>query len=307
MSLRLFLGIALNIVLASTVALANKTCQVNVTADLGTLLMTLDEAQLLLNEQNNLRLNVQPYAASMPMLKWSPALARFAASNFVNSSVCGQLPRLTMLPLSERTNVAGFSRVGENIASYAVGSFSIGSVIQKWSQSRISYIYSPSCNDPNAVCGVCQVSSGCGTYLQMIWADTTDVGCAQQTCNTEAVVACAYGPIGNIAGKVPYQQGTKAAGCQLSPAATNDPSPSDDGGDFTGRKGVTTGAAIGGSVFLAIGGLWYFSMYCCEDGSCCDRGSEDKTGTKGEQMTEGNVQHDDSVRCAYTAMDTQEA
>lgn len=45
----------------------------------------------------------------------------------------------------------------------------------------------------------------CGHYTQMVWKDTTAVGCARARCgNNEDIAVCQYNPAGNIRGKRPF-------------------------------------------------------------------------------------------------------
>ncbi|XP_015647983.1 pathogenesis-related protein PRMS [Oryza sativa Japonica Group] len=48
----------------------------------------------------------------------------------------------------------------------------------------------------------------CGHYTQVVWYNSTDIGCATVVCetgdNTGVVVACNYWPPGNIPGESPY-------------------------------------------------------------------------------------------------------
>lgn len=46
--------------------------------------------------------------------------------------------------------------------------------------------------------------SNVGHYTQLIWADTTHVGCAIETRGDRSVLACRYAPPGNIDGRTAY-------------------------------------------------------------------------------------------------------
>ena len=47
----------------------------------------------------------------------------------------------------------------------------------------------------------------CGHYTQVVWRNTTKIGCAIYTCpgfQYGSTVVCDYGPGGNIGGQSPY-------------------------------------------------------------------------------------------------------
>lgn len=43
-----------------------------------------------------------------------------------------------------------------------------------------------------------------GHYTQMVWRQTTQLGCGQAICNSTLIVACNYSPAGNVLGRKPY-------------------------------------------------------------------------------------------------------
>lgn len=43
-----------------------------------------------------------------------------------------------------------------------------------------------------------------GHYTQMVWRDTTMLGCGEAVCNKTLIVACNYDPPGNFIGRRPY-------------------------------------------------------------------------------------------------------
>ena len=119
---------------------------------------------------------------SVPPLRWNAALAELAAGfvqdcEFAHSS--GQ----------ERSNVAGFSYVGENLfmSSYAPTGKQVSDA---WGSEKQNY---------DAATGDC--SGVCGHYTQQVWRTTTDLGCAIKQCPSGYIVSCEYGPGGNSGGK----------------------------------------------------------------------------------------------------------
>lgn len=90
---------------------------------------------------------------------------------------------------------------GENLFAGS-GDTPIGEVVKSWASEASSYDYTS---------GRC--SGVCGHYTQIVWADTTHVGCAQKTCTTGSpfggkgswqIWVCNYSPPGNFVGKKPY-------------------------------------------------------------------------------------------------------
>ncbi|KNZ33204.1 MAG: hypothetical protein AD742_07660 [Methylibium sp. NZG] len=43
-----------------------------------------------------------------------------------------------------------------------------------------------------------------GHYTQMVWRQTTQLGCGQAICKGTLIVACNYSPAGNVLGRRPY-------------------------------------------------------------------------------------------------------
>lgn len=84
---------------------------------------------------------------------------------------------------------------GENIywANYAS---TPTEVVNKWASERFYYDYSTNS---------CKAGKTCGHYTQIIWQDTTEIGCGRAICkNMEEIWVCNYNPAGNIKNKKPY-------------------------------------------------------------------------------------------------------
>merc|ERR1712135_128354 len=52
-----------------------------------------------------------------------------------------------------------------------------------------------------------------GHYTQVVWAETTDVGCGYIASSKGSYMACNYGPGGNVAGKRVYETGKPGSKC----------------------------------------------------------------------------------------------
>mgnify|MGYP001398933012 CR=1 FL=1 len=51
----------------------------------------------------------------------------------------------------------------------------------------------------------CQAGKACGHYTQLVWRDSTEVGCAMAVCTDASQLwVCNYRPPGNYVGKRPY-------------------------------------------------------------------------------------------------------
>lgn len=93
---------------------------------------------------------------------------------------------------AERTDVAGFDYVGENVYETNAARFRGTEVSDAWAIEKNNYNYAN--NDCNGVCD---------HYTQQVWRDTTDLGCAVSTCaNGMHIVVCEPGD--NIEDQRPY-------------------------------------------------------------------------------------------------------
>lgn len=154
----------------------------------------------------------------LPSLTYNSSLAAFAASN--GARISCEAGKLLHTPPELR------GKRGENLAS---ASFHIANAklvrlgVKGWVDEKDGYDL-----DSNK----CNLSHGsCGHYTQMIWDETTEVGCAiAHHCgpNGISVLACNYAPAGNVCGWRPINRtckersvclGTKLAisPCSLEP------------------------------------------------------------------------------------------
>jgi pathogenesis-related protein 1 len=76
---------------------------------------------------------------------------------------------------------------GQNLAHFVGSTGSPEACFQGWGP-RECPSYSPTL----------QGTQGTGHYTQMVWKDTTEVGCAKSTCGDTTLWACDYNPSGNV-------------------------------------------------------------------------------------------------------------
>ncbi|MCP4457937.1 MAG: hypothetical protein GY816_07935 [Cytophagales bacterium] len=84
---------------------------------------------------------------------------------------------------------------GENIWMGTTDAFTMKDVVDLWGIEIANYNYSENSCDTGEVCG---------HYTQIVWANTTEVGCGVASCDGSDVWVCQYLPQGNYIGEKPY-------------------------------------------------------------------------------------------------------
>ncbi|MEM7059768.1 MAG: CAP domain-containing protein [Pseudomonadota bacterium] len=82
--------------------------------------------------------------------------------------------------------------LGENLASGTAGAFSPESHVQSWYDEISSYDFAT---------GQSRDGQAVGHFTQVIWAETTQVGCGWARCGGEEMLVCNYAPAGNFIGQ----------------------------------------------------------------------------------------------------------
>jgi len=128
-------------------------------------------------------------------LTWDPALAEIARA-WVTRCVDVEAPTGLVDHNAGRSN--GYpTYVGENI--YGAGGQASGTdAVRLWVSEKANY---------NHATNTCAAGRVCGHYTQVVWRNTTKVGCALHTCpglQYGATVVCDYAPGGNVGGQAPY-------------------------------------------------------------------------------------------------------
>lgn len=157
---------------------------------------TSDAAQLAALELHNCarKTATPPPAPPMPMLTWSTSAATFA-QGYANGCIYQHSDNPTY---------------GENIYAYATtgsGEATLSDATLSWLSEEPYYNYA------NNTCSG-SPSGTCGHYTQIVWRDTTQVGCGLAYCTANSpfgamfpnwtFVVCDYLPPGNFIGDRPY-------------------------------------------------------------------------------------------------------
>lgn len=170
--------------------------------------------QEMLDAHNKFR-RMTTAASNMRLMRWDCELEKFAMEWLKNC-------KFEHSPKPSRKNEKrfGFRYIGENLLiewNTRVIDLPINmtKAIQGWYDEIKDFTYPDNCK-PGEVCG---------HYTQMVWAESYSLGCALTRCTddirdgmtSQAIVACNYGPGGNIAGESPYnRENDKCATCKKS-------------------------------------------------------------------------------------------
>ena len=84
---------------------------------------------------------------------------------------------------------------GENLFQGTLGAFTAVDAAKAWETEKKDY-RGGVLTDANW--------APAGHYTQMVWRQTTQLGCGQAICNATLIVACNYSPAGNVLGRRPY-------------------------------------------------------------------------------------------------------
>jgi len=84
---------------------------------------------------------------------------------------------------------------GENLAWAGGQRLTPEEVLELWGREAAFYDH-----DANS----CRAGKSCLHYTQVVWRNTTEVGCAVARCEDSEVWVCNYAPPGNWAGEKPY-------------------------------------------------------------------------------------------------------
>jgi len=129
-------------------------------------------------------------AEALPPLKWSSEAEKVAAA-WAEKCVFEHNP--------------GRGRMGENLSAATMNMWTTREVVLDWASEEEDYDYASNTCAPGKVCG---------HYTQLVWRETTHVGCVVRVCSknspwgaevpTWKLWVCNYTPPGNIEGEKPY-------------------------------------------------------------------------------------------------------
>ncbi len=142
--------------------------------------LSQDEIAIILERHNSWRAEV----GVNEELEWSEDMAKLAAdwARKLKRNNCG---------FEHRPN----NKFGENLFKGTTGYYGPKDVIDAWASEKKDYNYSKN---------KCQSGKVCGHYTQIVWKNTTKVGCAKIECDGYDLWVCNYDPPGNWVGEKPY-------------------------------------------------------------------------------------------------------
>jgi pathogenesis-related protein 1 len=137
------------------------------------------EQLAILKYHNKIRAKV-----NLNALVWSNKIAEYAkkwVSNLANNGC--------------KLQHSSDSNYGENLFMGTYGYYTVIDGIKSWEKEKVDYS------------GMALNSANwrkIGHYTQMVWHNTTELGCAKTVCNHNLIMVCNYSPAGNYMGQKPY-------------------------------------------------------------------------------------------------------
>ena len=138
-----------------------------------------NEWQAILDYHNKVRADVNVKA-----LSWSNQVAQHAQSWAKNLAANGCK--------MEHSNDSDY---GENLFMGTLGHYNVTDAAKSWEDEK-RYYSGAALNSSNW--------NKTGHYTQMVWHNTTQLGCAKVACSNSLIVVCNYSPAGNYMGQKPY-------------------------------------------------------------------------------------------------------
>jgi hypothetical protein len=98
---------------------------------------------------------------------------------------------------------SGAAGLGENLARFWGQAGSAQTTVNLWASELSCYTYGAFMRGDSCT-SACDESGGCGHYTQIVWRNTTEVGCGVASCGSSEIWVCNYSPPGNYVGQNPY-------------------------------------------------------------------------------------------------------
>jgi uncharacterized protein YkwD len=126
----------------------------------------------------------------LPPLRWNPHLADIAAS---------RASQLATSHIFEHTTENSMSPQGENIWGGTRGYYKPEDMVNAWAEER--QYFKPGIFPDNSTTGNVE---DVGHFTQIVWRNTTEVGCATTNDGEFDILVCRYSPAGNYLGEKPF-------------------------------------------------------------------------------------------------------
>lgn len=152
----------------------------------------------------------------LPPMVWSSTLAAYAQQW---ADMLASTPSTCAMPMHRSGQELQAKGYGENLAqsgSRPARMTTPSFAVDGWAAEAKCWTYG-TISDPlrgggtekcDTTCYMGLHSDGCGHYTQVIWRDSTQLGCGVSTCTADGVTydiwICNYAPPGNIIGRAPY-------------------------------------------------------------------------------------------------------
>ncbi|OWF45998.1 peptidase inhibitor 16-like [Mizuhopecten yessoensis] len=145
---------------------------------------------------NEARHRARPTPKDEPDMAWDASLATLAQS-YADRCIWGHN--------AQRSNGQNYPYVGENLfVTTAQDGVEPSAAVEAWESEVKDYHFDTM---------KCNAGKMCGHYTQVVWHDSTHVGCGVKVCPTlqnssfkkATLIVCNYGPGGNFQGEHPYE------------------------------------------------------------------------------------------------------
>jgi len=127
----------------------------------------------------------------VPPLKWSNKIAS-SAQTWAN-----KLAKMGKMQHSTSQERSGY---GENLWMGTAGAFSFTQMVDGWGSEKKNFIPNKAFPNVSKTGNWADV----GHYTQIVWKNTTEVGCALTQGGGNNYLVCQYNPPGNFQGQKPY-------------------------------------------------------------------------------------------------------